>query len=311
MTVLTTADIGIEFPCFGSSAALSVRGGRNPHGTLAEARARMEDWHRRLTRFDTASELSRLNASRDVRVPASYVMCRFVASAIHAAEQTLGLVDPTLVDEIEAAGYAGDLNGSLDLETTLALAPPRRPARAAPSGRWRDVTVDWGRRAVVRSPSVKLDSGGIAKGLAADVLAERLANLDAFAVDCAGDVRVGGRLGLPRAVQVDDPFERGVLTEFGVVDAGVATSGIGRRSWFDQTGRVAHHLLDPSTGQPAFTGIVQATALAPTAMRAEMLAKAALLSGPGAAPDWLLHGGVLVFDDGTVMLCDPRGVDVQ
>jgi hypothetical protein len=40
---------------------------------------------------------------------------------------------------------------------------------------------------------------------------------------------------------------------------GVATSGIGRRSWLDADGRPAHHLLDPSTGSPAFTGIVQET----------------------------------------------------
>jgi FAD:protein FMN transferase len=44
---------------------------------------------------------------------------------------------------------------------------------------------------------------------------------------------------------------------------------------------------------------VQATALAPTALEAEVLAKAAVLSGPARAPGWLPHGGVVVLDDGT------------
>src|SRR3954465_2930142 len=60
-----------------------------------------------------------------------------------------------------------------------------------------------------------------------------------------------------------------------------------------------HHLPDPSTGRPAYTGVVQATALAPTALEAELRAKCAVLSGPGTAADCLAHGGLIVFDDGT------------
>jgi thiamine biosynthesis lipoprotein len=43
--------------------------------------------------------------------------------------------------------------------------------------------------------------------------------------------------------------------------------------------------------------VAQATALAPTALEAEVLAKAALLAGPAAGPARLVHGGVLVLDD--------------
>jgi FAD:protein FMN transferase len=78
----------------------------------------------------------------------------------------------------------------------------------------------------------------------------------------------------------------------------VATSGIGRRSWINDDGSHAHHLLDPATGRPAFTGIVQATALARTAAEAEMRSKAALLSGPENAELWLPDGGVIAFDAG-------------
>jgi thiamine biosynthesis lipoprotein len=116
-------------------------------------------------------------------------------------------------------------------------------------------------------------------------------------VDCCGDLRIGGR---QRTVRVDDPFGRGVLHELEVADCGVATSGIGRRSWIGADGRPAHHLLDPSTGRPAYTGVVQATALAPTAAEAEWRAKAALLGGPGTAAMWVArHGGVVVMDDGS------------
>jgi len=115
-------------------------------------------------------------------------------------------------------------------------------------------------------------------------------------VDCCGDLRLGGTA---RTVQVTSPFDGDVMHELSLAGGGVATSGIGKRSWLDANGRPAHHLLDPSCGRPAYTGLVQVTALAPTALEAEVRAKAALLSGPDHAQGWLAHGGVVVRDDGS------------
>jgi thiamine biosynthesis lipoprotein len=104
---------------------------------------------------------------------------------------------------------------------------------------------------------------------------------------------------------VASPFDASTLHTFSLTAGSVATSGIGRRSWTVEGGRPAHHLLDPRTGAPAFTGIVQATAIAPTAAQAEVLAKAAVLSGPARAGEWLTHGGVVVFDDGSHQVLAP------
>ena len=86
---------------------------------------------------------------------------------------------------------------------------------------------------------------------------------------------------------------------------GIATSGIDTRLWETPAG-YAHHLLDPSTGEPAWTGLVGTTALAPTALEAETLAKAALLSGPDGARRLLApKGGLLVLESGEVELAGP------
>jgi thiamine biosynthesis lipoprotein len=108
--------------------------------------------------------------------------------------------------------------------------------------------------------------------------------------------------GTPRRVHVASPFGGPPLHTFRLADVAAATSGIGRRSWLDAHGRPAHHLLDPATGTPAFSGIVQATAIAPTALEAEIRAKAAVLSGPDGAAGWLQQGGVIVFDDGSAQI---------
>jgi thiamine biosynthesis lipoprotein len=285
------AEARTSFPCFGGRVALTAAVGERE---LIPLRVLLESWHRRLTRFDPTSELSRLNTDPREQVPVSPIMACFVAAAIDAAERTHGLVDPTLVREIEVAGYTGDLGAPVALDSTAT----RQAATPNPNSRRHELSVDPAARTVSRPPGVMLDSGGIAKGLFADLIAARLSHAASFAIDCCGDVRIGGRAGLPRPVLVDDPFGRGEpLHEFAVREGGVATSGIGRRSWIGSDGRPWHHLLDPSTGRPAYTGAVQATALAPTAAEAEALAKAALLSGDDG---WLAeHGGVLVRDDGS------------
>jgi thiamine biosynthesis lipoprotein len=294
----------LAFDCFGARCAVHVRGD-GPLGTAraaAEAaRERLLDGHRRFTRFELGSELSRLNADVRDAVPVSAEMARFAAAALVAAHRSGGLVDATLLPRLLDAGYARDVAAPVPLRFALARAPARGPARAHPAARWRELSVDRFAQVVRRPPDLQLDSGGIVKGLLADLLGAELAGHAAYAVDSAGDVRVGGAGRLARDVHVASPFdEAAILHTFRVREGGVATSGIGRRSWLDADGAPAHHLLDPASGRPAFTGIVQATALAPSAFEAEWRAKAALLVGPRGAARWLLpHGGLIVRDDGS------------
>ena len=102
-------------------------------------------------------------------------------------------------------------------------------------------------------------------------------------------------------MEIADPLTGGGLRqEFTLAEGAVATSGIGTRLWEIGNG-YAHHLLDPSTGRPAWTGVIQATALAPTAVEAEARAKTALLRGAREGIAVLeRHGGVLLLDDGSL-----------
>jgi FAD:protein FMN transferase len=298
------------FACFGGECSVIIADAARPADAAAAAsmaKRALLAWHQRFSRFRADSELSQLNRDPRIQVPVSPLMRRVIQVAVQAAKDTGGIVDTTLGDEIERAGYASHMEGEgIPLEVALALAPPREHAAANPADRWRQISIDARAGAVTRPPGTRLDPGGIAKGVFADELAALLEGFDAFALDCAGDIRLGGRAGQPRDVHVESPFDRGILHTFQTVASGVATSGIGRRSWIvDGGGRPAHHLLDPRTGRPAFTGVVQATALAPTTTEAEVLAKAALLSGPARACEWLTHGGVVVFDDGSYEVLEP------
>ena len=293
----------VSFRCMGSDVRLVIA---DPEpGAVEDARRWLEDFAARLTRFDAASELCALNADPRPVVPASPLLRAAVASGLWAAERSSGLVDPTLVRALEAAGYAASREGTTPapLADALAVAPRRAPARPHPDAAWRSVVVDDDAGTIARPPGLALDSGGVGKGLAADALAHRLARHARFAIDCGGDVRVGGAdpAAPPIDIEVAHPLTGETAHRLALREGAIATSGLDVRVWRRADGRYAHHLLDPSTGEPAWTGLVGVTALAPSALEAETLAKAALLSGPAEGARVLAeHGGLLVSDGGIV-----------
>jgi thiamine biosynthesis lipoprotein len=292
----------LVFDCFGGTVAVHVRGAdeRDDDEVAREARATLLDAHARLSRFELESELSRLNRDPREAIPASPLLRRLAAAVGTAGELSGGLVDATMLEEIEAAGYVASLAPGAAPPAEGVMARFSSPECKKRQSAWRSISVDEEAGTVIRPPGVKIDGGGIAKGMLADVVAESLEHCEAFAVDCCGDLRLGGRAGRLRRIRVEDPSGGEPLHELSLAAGAVATSGTTRRAWQGPDGRPAHQIIDPRSGRPAFTGIVQATAVAPSGLLAEVHAKAALLSGPEGAADWLPFGGVLVHDGGEV-----------
>jgi FAD:protein FMN transferase len=168
------------------------------------------------------------------------------------------------------------------------LSPPE------PCGRWRDVRLEGD---VVTVPmGAGLDLGGLAKGWTVDRAAEGAldAGLEWAVVNAGGDLRIAGASPVID-VAVEDPEARDAeILRLGLEAGALATSSITRRSW----GPHRHHLIDPSTGRPADTGVLQATVLAPTCAEAEVRSKDALLAGDDALSRTT---GILVMQDGTIV----------
>jgi len=304
----------LTFDAMGSHVRLLIGEpgpGTVPAAKAAEAARRfVTEFDATLSRFKPESELSKLNADPRERVPASELLRTAVRAGLVAAESSGGLVDPTLVGEIESAGYVESRAGmaGAPLAEALPEVQARRPAGPNAAADWRRFAVDDAAGTVSRPPGVRFDTGGTGKGLAADLIASRLRGYSRFVVDCGGDIRIGGTDALvhPYEVFVEHPLsgERAFVIKLG--GGAVATSGLNVRIWRDASGRYAHHLLDPATGEPAWTGLIGATALGDTAVEAETLAKAALLSGPeGGRAVLAERGGLLVHDDGRVETVGP------
>jgi thiamine biosynthesis lipoprotein len=251
-------------------------------GTFAEA-------ERRFSRFREGSELSALNRA-DRAFVASPELFDLLTRARGHVEVTGGLFDPAVGAALFALGYDRSF-APCALDRARAAQPPR-------AARFLDVVLEEQTRSVFRPPHVLIDLGGIAKGYTVDRAAEHL--IQSGAIDAGGDAALRGSApdGGEWLVDIEDPQDPSrTIATLAVSNAAVATSAPNRRRWRVGTG-VAHHLIDPRTGAPSTSDLLQATIVAPSAELADVLAKTMFLLGAQDACHFLEQrpnvGGVLV-----------------
>ncbi len=248
--------------------------GPDPAPMADRAATRIEQLEARWSRFLPNSEISRLNEADGGPCLVSDDTCELVEVSCDAWRSTDGRFDPTQVDALRRLGYdapwpAGSLVDHL---------PVSRPAAGC------DGVVVNRRLSTVSLPrGVRLDPGGIGKGLAADLVARELmaAGATGALVNVGGDVRVQGSSpdGGPWCLDVEVPTEStaGPVARVRLVEGGVATSSTARRHWTLTDGTVVHHVLDPTTGLPAVSPFETVTVVAGSGWWAEALATSILL----------------------------------
>ena len=265
---------------------------------LAAVPGWFEEWEQQMSRFRPSSDLMRLNAAgRAEQVPDA--LLKVVRVALQSARESAGLVRPTVLDALAAAGY----DRSFD-QLPAAGAPA---AAAAPAPDWRGIALDLPGRSITLPAGVHLDLGGVAKGWAADQAARRLAAHGPALIDAGGDIAVSGPManGAAWPIAIANPLAPDdTLGNLLLARGAVATSGRDFRRW-QRGGAEQHHIIDPRTGQPARTDVLAATVIAPDGPSAEVAAKVALMLGSGAGLAWLdarpTLAGLLVLGDGTLV----------
>lgn len=247
------------------------------------------DWFGRIeeccTRFDPASELSRLAHRVGEPVPVSAILFQAIQFALAVAEETGGAFDPTVGHRLEARGFNREYRSG-------------QPVRVAPessgTANYRDVRLDPERHAVTLLRPLLLDLGAVAKGLAIDTAARELAPFRDFGIDAGGDLYLGGSNpdGAPWSVGIRHPrLDDALIDSIRVSDRAVCTSGDYERVVAGNEKDGSHHILDPRSGRST-AGAASVTVVAPTAMLADALATAAFVLGPAEGIALLERHGV-------------------
>ena len=278
------------------------------------AEDRLHELEARWSRFRPDSELSRLNAAPGRPLSVSADTRALVAACIAAWRATEGSFDPTVLDALERLGYDRCFTSILPgtNRPVPATAAATAPAPAPPAAGCAAIVVDDAGGTVTLPPGVRLDPGGLGKGLAADRVSSEVLAAGALGacINVSGDLQVRGQGPDPRhpgwQVAVEHPLRAGhawAHLRLPPSGAAVASSSILLTRWDGDR----HHLLDPRSGLPTGGEIVAATVVAADGAWADAATKVAFVAGDDAPArlERLDLAALLLLRDGRTLTTPP------
>ena len=226
--------------------------GKGAKNAVADSQAEVNRLEHLLSRTINGSDISRLNQAKNTPITVDGETAAVLSRAVDFSKATDGLFDPPTAPVVTAWGF-----------TTDQYQVPRQEELDALLNR---VDADFieldGLNAQLHNDA-QIDLGGIAKGYASDRVAAILHenSVDSAMVSLGGNVYVLGNKpdGSAWRVAVQDPKKpssfAGVLS---LSDAFAVTSG-GYQRYFEHSGKIYHHIIDPKTGYPAQNGLISVT----------------------------------------------------
>lgn len=276
---------------------------------LARCNEIVRELDKALSPTEDGSWIARLNAAEGEPLDAPSDVRELVVQAQETAEATDGAFDPTVYPLTSAWGFTNGAHRTpSDAEIEAALARVSFHA----------VHVDAASGAISLEEGAQLDVGGIAKGFAADRIADELRerNVSGALIDLGGNVTVLGAKpdNTPWTVGIADPLDPASLAgTLRLAEATISTSGDYQRFFIDDEGIRRHHLIDPKTGYPAESGLSSVSVVARSGARADALSTALFVLGADRAVDlWRATQGdeasafeaVLITRNGAVLVTE-------
>ncbi len=272
-------------------------------GLRDDIEAALETVNAQMSTYRDDSHISRFNQlspGESITLPPEFTVV--LLAALDLAEQTEGAFDPTVGPLVNLWGFGPD--GIRD------EAPPEEEIEATRARvGWERLEFDMNTRALTQPGDAYLDLSAIAKGYAADLVADTLENrgITDYLVDMGGDMRVRGskpenqpwRIAVERPV----PGERDIHSIIEPGDKAIATSG-SYRNFFRDGEQEFSHTIDPHTGYPVPQDLVSVTVLHDNAKMADGLATAITALGAEAGLEFARERDLavllLVRDNGDV-----------
>ena len=219
------------------------------------------------------SDVRKINNSNGNSVSVNKETAEIIQNAIEIGDQTNGALDITIYPVLKEWGFTTNDYKIPDGKTIEMLLK---------NVDYNKIKLDG--NSVTIPKNSELDLGALAKGYTSDKVMEILRNNDvgSAVVSLGGNVQTLGRKpdGSLWKVAVTDPFSpdsaMGVLD---VEDKAVITSGNYERYFVAENGEMYHHIIDPSDGYPADSGLVSVTIIGDSGIMCDALSTALFVSG--------------------------------
>lgn len=273
--------------------------GKNAEAALTDVIHTINDAALDLDPEVESSTVYAMNHAEGASVVVSQQIANMLGTAKTVSDQTDGALDLTVYPIVKAWGF-------IDSAHTVPSAEELDRLRTVPC--FHNVDIDI--HTVTMPTGTEISFGAVAKG----ALAERSRDLlkeygiqSAF-LSLGGNVQTVGTKpdGSLWRIGVQDP--KNLTGYLGIVSIGelaAVTSGSYQR-YFEQDGKLYHHIIDPATAAPAESGLVSVTILCDSGTMADCLSTAMFILGEEAAIEYRsTYGGfdmILVTDDDRVVV---------
>jgi FAD:protein FMN transferase len=223
------------------------------------------------SRFLSDSEVMVLNNNPDVPTQVSDATLRLVSEIKSGYEITNGLFSGNILGQLIDLGYA---TSRLNSDNVTSWS-----ARSETTANLGDVEIDLPSKSITIPSGVAIDSGGIGKGLAADLMSDYAMQLGAMgvAIFAGGDVAVKG-IAVDASgweIKVSDPSD----SDKYIASVALSRGGLATSSPMGWKNEKSHHIIDPRTKKSSDSDVLQATVIAQSSAQAEVLAKMCVILG--------------------------------
>ncbi len=271
---------------------------RKASENIARLEKLYKEKERILSRFDSHSEISLLNNNLGKFIDSSEDIIYLAKKSLEYYKKSDGLFDPRILETLEEVGYKKDFKeNAFDEEIK----------KIKKNNQLRDLSEDFKIDDDKVSFSKKMDFAGIAKGYITDKAVEFLRGRGwkNFLIDSGGDIFASGvnREGEIWGISLEgSEDENEVLVN--IMDKGIATSGITRKTWNIKDGRV-HHIINPKENNNFKFDLKSVTVIADKTEEADVMAKVLFLMGSDEGMKYSNKKGIrsaFLLENGELML---------
>lgn len=233
------------------------------------------EYEDKFSRTIETSEIAQINSAAGAPMKVSDDTISILKKGIYYGELSNGAFDITI----------GSLTALWDFHSESPTVPsPESISEAVKHIDYEKISIT-GNTVQLQDPQAQIDLGGIAKGYIADRLKDYLEGegVEHALINLGGNVLAIGQKPdhSDFNIGIQNPFdEKGEpITTVKLNDQSVVTSGNYQR-YFEQDGKLYHHILDPKTGYPSDNGLNSVTIITDSSLTADALSTTCFLLGP-------------------------------
>ncbi len=228
---------------------------------------------------DPTSDVSRINYGSGEWITVSSETIDVIKKSINVSEITDGSMDISVYPIVRLWGFTTESN-QVPEQNLL--------DEALKKVNFKDIEIDEKEHSVRLKPGMQLDLGAVAKGYISEQVKDLMKTngIESAVLSFGGNIQtIGTKNGEPWKVGIRYPFTQNTFAILNVTEKAVVTSATDQR-YFEDNGKMYHHIIDPETGYPSENGTKSVTVISESGTEADEFSTALFVMGTNKAKDF-------------------------